>query len=152
MKRGPSGNASNEKDWLQGCHNNSKHQTSNSPLRYSIEDKFILAQGIASVYLHCLSLWQNDTVYNKTLIASIFGSFSCVRVLHIAVQTEVMEHTDRSDGTHCRNSRCKILQREKKIKITGSVFDQRGCKSSINSFLENIRLSSSPFRKQYCCF
>ena len=53
---GPSGNASNEKDRLQGCHNNSKPQTSNSPLQYSIEDKFILARGIASVYLHCLSL------------------------------------------------------------------------------------------------
>ena len=55
-KLGPSGNAGNKKDRLQGYHNNSKPQTSNSPLQYSIEDKVILAQGIASVYLHCLSL------------------------------------------------------------------------------------------------
>jgi hypothetical protein len=44
---------------------NQEHNT------FSYEEKVTSARAIASVYLNCLSLRQSDTVFIKTLIASI---------------------------------------------------------------------------------
>ena len=97
-----------EKGHFTGCDEVSKHQVSDEPLRFSLEDKIIFARAIASVYLNCLSLRQSDIVYTKTLIASV----EIVKVFDIevflAAVGETLQHWMRIILVHCGARRAKV--------------------------------------------
>jgi len=104
----PIDNTVHKKGHFPGCNEVSKHQVSNEWFRFSIGDKVIFARAIASVYFHCLSLRQSDTVYIKTLIASV----EIVKVFDIevflAAVGETLQHWMRVISVHCGARREKV--------------------------------------------